>query len=140
MVGSGVLIAVLVLLTIGGWLLGHGWLFTNLPIEHKVSVFLSTVQAGDYSRAYAIYNNDPNWQQHPDKYKDYPFERFTEDFTTESDWKGPVTSFHIRCSKRGNVSTAVHATINGSTEMTLDYRRSDGTLSAFPPFQLSCGF
>ena len=101
---------------------------------------LSTVQAGDYSKAYGMYYNDPNWQQHPDKYKDYPLQRFTEDFTTESEWKGQITSFHVRCSKRGNTGTAVSATINGSTNMTLDYLRADGTLSAFPPFQLTCGF
>lgn len=139
LVGSGIVAAVLVVLTVAGFLMGHGWLFMNLPVEHRMSVFLSALQAQDYPKAYGIYYNDANWQQHPDKYKDYPIQRFTEDFTTESDWKGPVTSFHIGCSKRGDTGTAVSATINGSTTMTLDYLRSNGTLSAFPPFQLSCG-
>ena len=66
-------------------------------------------------------------------------QRFTEDFTTESDWKGPVVSFHVGCSKRGDTGTAVEATINGSNSLTLEYERSNGTLS-FYPFQLSCGF
>ena len=138
LVGSGILVAVLVLLSVAGFLLGHGWLFINLPVEHKVSVFLSTLQAGDYSKAYGLFYNDPDWQQHADKYKDYPLQRFTEDFTTESDWKGPITSFHVGCSKRDGTGTAVAATVNG-THLTLKYQRSDGTLSFFP-FELSCGF
>jgi len=138
LIGSGILIAAIVVLAVAGFLMGHGWLFTNLPVEHKVGTFLSALQARDYSKAYGIFYNDPAWQQHPDKYKDYPLERFTEDFTTESDWKGPVKSFHIGCSKRGNTGTAVAVKINGTNDLTLNYLRSDGTL-AFFPFELSCG-
>ncbi len=67
LVGSGIFIALLAVLTVGGFMLGHGWLFMNLPTEHHVKVFLSTVESGDYSKAYGIWNNDPNWQQHPQK-------------------------------------------------------------------------
>ena len=137
LVGSGIAIVALALLTVAGFLLGHGWLFTNFSVEHRVSVFLSTLQAQDYAKAYGIFYNDPNWQQHPDKYKDYSLQRFTEDFTTESAWKGPVNSYHSGCSKRGDSSTAVSATVNGSTNLTLNYQRSDGTL-AFFPYQLTC--
>jgi hypothetical protein len=139
LVGSGILIAVIVVLSVAGFLLGHGWFFMNVPVEHRVNVFLTALEAQDYPKAYGIFYNDPAWQQHPDKYKDYPLQRFTEDFTTESEWKAPVTAFHVGCSKRGDTGTAVEATINGGTSLTLQYQRSDGTLS-FYPFQLSCGF
>jgi hypothetical protein len=139
LVGSGVAIVLIVLLTVAGFLLGHGWLFINLPVEHKVSTFLTALEGQDYPRAYGIFYNDADWQQHPDKYKDYPLQRFTEDFTTESEWKGPITSFKVGCSKRDATGTAVASTINGSTHLTLKYQRSDGTLSFFP-FELSCGF
>lgn len=138
-IGSGLLVVALVLLTVAGFLLGHGWLFINLPAEHKVNVFLTALEARDYPKAYGLFYNDPDWQQHADKYKDYPLERFTEDFTTESEWKGPITSFHVGCSKRDSTGTAVAATINGGTNLTLKYQRLDGTLSFFP-FELSCGF
>jgi hypothetical protein len=138
-IASGVTFSLLVVLTVAGFLMGHGWLFTNLPAEHRVSVFLSTLQAEDYAKAYGIFYNDPDWQQHPDKYKDYPLPRFTEDFTTESEWKGPITSYRVGCSKRGATGTAVSSTINGSTNLTLNYLRSEGTLTFFP-FELSCGF
>jgi hypothetical protein len=138
LVGSGILIALLAVLTVGGFMLGHGWLFMNLPTEHHVKVFLSTIQAGDYSKAYGIWNNDPEWQQHPQKYSDYPLQRFTEDFTTESAWKGRVNSFSVGCSKRDATGTSVAATVNGGTDLTLKYQRSDGTLSFFP-YDLKCG-
>jgi hypothetical protein len=132
LVWSGISIVVMVVLTVGGFLLGHGWLFMNLPVEHRVSVFLTALQARDYPKAYGIFYNDPNWQQHPDKYKDYPLQRFTEDFTTESDWEGPVNTFQVNYSRRNSNGTVVRATINGSTPLTLNYQRSDGTLSFFP--------
>jgi hypothetical protein len=139
LVGSGITVVVLVLLAVAGFLLGHGWFFMNVPVEHKVNTFLTALQAQDYPKAYGIFYNDPGWQQHPDKYKDYPLQRFTEDFTNESEWKAPVTSFRIGCSKRGETGTAVEAKINGTTNLTLNYLRSDGTL-AFFPLELSCGF
>ena len=138
-VGSGIFIAVMVVLTVVGFLLGHGWLFTNLPAEHRMNVFLTAVQVGDYPKAYGIYYNDPKWQQHPDKYKDYPLQRFTEDFTTESEWKGTVTSFHVDFSKRDATGIVVAATINGTVNLTLKVQSSDGTLSFFP-YVLTRGF
>ncbi|HEV2646500.1 MAG TPA: hypothetical protein VGU46_09070 [Acidobacteriaceae bacterium] len=138
LIGSGVGIALLAVLSLAGFLLGHGWLFTNLPVEHKVSVFFSALQSQDYPRAYGLFYNDANWQQHPEKYKDYTLKRFTEDFTTESDWKAPVNSFHIGCSKRDATGTAVAIKVNGTSNLTLKYQKTDGTLSFFP-FELSCG-
>lgn len=139
LVGSGVLITTLVLLTVAGYLLGHGWLFINLPVEHRVNTFLSALQAKDYPRAYGIFYNDPAWQQHPDKYKDYPLQRFTEDFTTESEWKAPINTYHVDFSKRDHTGVVVASTINGGTNLTLKYQSSDGTL-AFFPFVLTRGF
>lgn len=139
LVGSGVLITTLVLLTVAGYLLGHGWLFINLPVEHRVDTFLSALQAKDYPRAYGIFYNDKDWQQHPDKYKDYPLQRFTEDFTTESEWKAPINTYHVDFSKRDHTGVVVASTINGGTNLTLKYQSSDGTLSFFP-FVLTRGF
>jgi hypothetical protein len=139
LIGSAVLILVLGITAMGGFVLGHGWFFMNLPVEHRVNTFLSALQAKDYPRAYGIFYNDPNWQQHPQKYKDYPLQRFTEDFTTESDWKAPVSSYHVDFSRRDPSGTVVASTINGSTNLTLHYSRADGTISFFP-YVLTRGF
>jgi hypothetical protein len=138
LVGSAVAVVAIAIIAVAGFLLGHGWFFMNLPVEHKVNVFLSAVQAGDYSKAYGIFYNDPDWQQHPDRYKDYPLQRFTEDFSTASDWKGPITSFHVDFSKRDATGTVVASTVNG-TNLTLKYQKADGTLSFFP-YELTRGF
>ena len=139
LIGSGVLIVVIGLVGLAGFVLGHGWFFVNLPVEHRIGTFLGALQQKDYPRAYGIFYNDPDWQQHPQKYKDYPLERFTEDFTTESDWKGPVNSYHVDFSRRDKGGTVVASTINGSSNLTLHYSRADGTI-AFFPYVLTRGF
>jgi len=40
-----------------------------------VSTFFDALEAKDYNKAYAIWNNDADWQQHPQKY-DYTLKRF----------------------------------------------------------------
>ena len=51
LVGGGILIVVLVLITLTGYVMGHGWFFINLPAEYKVKNFLNTVEQGDYAKA-----------------------------------------------------------------------------------------
>ena len=137
MIGSVAVILLAGLFAFAGFVLGHGWFFMNLPAEHKVSTFLSTLQAGDYAKAYGIWTHDPDWQQHPDKYKDYPLNRFTEDFTTASDWKGPITNFHVNFSKRDPTGVVVASTVNGSN-LTLKVQKADGTIDFFP-YELTRG-
>jgi hypothetical protein len=131
-IGCIVAVLIIAILAFTGFALGHGWFFMNLPAEHKVGNLLAAVEAKDYAKAYGIFYNDPNWQQHPDKYKDYPLQRFTEDFTTQSDWKGPVNSYHVDFSKRDDTGVVVASTINGSKNLTMKVQRSDGTISFFP--------
>jgi hypothetical protein len=78
LVGSGILLALIALTGVGGFLLGHGWFFSNIPAEHRVNLFFDALEAKDYAKAYGIWYNDPDWQQHPQKY-DYTLKRFTED-------------------------------------------------------------
>jgi hypothetical protein len=130
-IGTSAGALVLTVIALAGYILGHGWFFSNLPVEHKVSVFMRTVQDGDYPKAYGIWQNDPEWQQHPQKY-DYKLPRFTEDWTTESDWGGPVKSYHIDVSKRDNTGVVVAVTINGKKRFFIKYEKADGTLSYFP--------
>lgn len=125
-------VALAALLSVAGFISGHGWFFMNLPAEHRVQVFLETVQRGDFAQAYGIWQNDPAWQQHPEKYKDYPLTRFTEDWTTASDWHGPVRTFHVDVSKHDETGTVVASTINGSKRLFLKRQKKDGTLSYFP--------
>jgi hypothetical protein len=141
LIGIGVFIVLAIALGMGGYVLGHGWFFSNIPAEHKVSGFLSALEAKDYSKAYGIYNNDANWQQHPDKYSGYPLQRFTEDWTTESPVKGPITSHHVDLSKTDGTGPfgsgiIVAATLNGGTRAFIYVNRSDGTMTWPAPHEI----
>ncbi|MGA3346621.1 MAG: hypothetical protein ABSC76_17330 [Terracidiphilus sp.] len=44
------------------------WWFWNWPEEHHVNSFLKTVESGDLTKAYGLWNEDPAWQQHQERY------------------------------------------------------------------------
>jgi hypothetical protein len=138
LIGSGVVFGLAVVICLAGFLAGHGWFFSNIPVEHKVNKFFSALEAKDYGAAFGIYTNDPEWQQHPDKHKDYPLKRFTEDWTTESPVKGPIVNHHIDISKTDGTgpfgSGVIIATrVNGDHKLFMWYQRSDGTLTEPAP-------
>ena len=130
---AAALLVLLIVLTLLGYILGHGWLFSNFSAEHRVSEFYTALEARDYAKAYGLYQHDADWQAHPDKYRSYPLSRFTEDWTTYSPVKGPVTSHHMEVSKTDGSGfwgsgIIVGATLNGSTRTFIYVDRSDGTM------------
>jgi hypothetical protein len=138
LIGAGVLIALLVLTGVGGFLLGHGWFFSNLPMEHKVDSFFTALEAKDYDKAFAIYTNDPDWKQHPAKHADYPIARFTEDWTSASPVGGPIVNHHVDISKTDGTGAfgsgvIVAVRVNGDHKLFMWYQRSDGTLTEPAP-------
>ena len=141
LIGAGVLVLLVIVIGLGGFMAGHGWFFSNLPIEHKVDSFFNALEAKDYDKAFAIYTNDPNWQQHPDKHADYPIKRFTEDWTTESPAGGPILSHHVDISKTDGSGAfgsgvIVAVRVNGNKKIFMWYQRSDGTLTVPAPHEL----
>jgi hypothetical protein len=140
LIGAGILVALLVLTCLGGFLLGHGWFFSNLGAEHRVNQFFTALEGKDYPKAYGIYFNDPDWQQHPQKY-DYTLQRFTEDWTTESPVKGAITSHQVDISKTDGTGTfgtgiIVASHVNGDHKIFMYYIRKDGTLAWPAPHEL----
>lgn len=134
-IAVGVLLLLAIVLGLGGYIAGHGWFFTNMLAERKVNNFLTALEQKDYAKAYGIYSNDPDWQQHPQKYADYPLQRFTDDWTTYSMVKGPITSHKIYISKTvgtGKFGTGiiVAAQLNDSYKCKfIRVDRKDGTFS-----------
>jgi hypothetical protein len=140
LVGSGILLALIALTGVGGFLLGHGWFFSNIPAEHRVNLFFDALESKDYAKAYGIWYNDPDWQQHPQKY-DYTVKRFTEDWTTESPVNAPVTSHKVDISKTDGSGTfgtgiIVATRLNGDHKVFMYYIKKDGTLSWPAPHEL----
>src|SRR5436305_1284731 len=76
-------IAGLVVLVILGFLVYHFWDWRE---EHAVNRLLTAIEHKDYEKAYAIWNADPDWKQHPQKYAGYNFGTF------ELDW-GPTGEY-----------------------------------------------
>src|ERR1700743_3624001 len=95
LIAAGVLVVLTVVLGMGGFMLGHGWFFSNLPAEHRVNNFFNALEAKDYGKAFAIYTNDADWAQHPDKHKDYPLQRFTEDWPSARPGGAPIALHHV---------------------------------------------
>jgi hypothetical protein len=128
------------------------WLFTGRPIdfpwnwwtywagERDANQFLQAVEANDLPRAYAIWENDFDWRQHPDRYQKYPFERFSEDWGQDSSNNdyGTIKSHIIVARKMTGSQLIVASMINGrkSKPLFLAYDRKDHTLG-FSPFELS---
>ncbi|WP_263367908.1 hypothetical protein [Edaphobacter bradus] len=140
LIGSGVALLLAVVIGLGGYLLGHGWFFTNLRAEHRVSNFFTSLESQDYNKAYAIWMNDPEWQQHPQKY-DYSLKRFTEDWTSESPVNGPIQSHHVDISKTDGTGAfgtgiIVAVRVNGDHKLFMWYEKKDGTLTYPAPHEL----
>ena len=138
LIGLAALFVLLLVLTVLGYLLGHGWLFSNLPTEHRVNDFYKALEGKDYARAYGIYQNDADWQQHPQKFSSYPLDRFTEDWTNPqySPAGGPIVSHHVDVSRTDGTGTfgtgiIVGATLNGNPEKRsfIYVTRSDGSFT-----------
>ena len=141
LIGVAVTIVVLGIITFAGYVMGHGWLFSNLGYEYRVNTFFTAVEDKDYSKAYGIYYNDPNWQQNPTKYSDYPLARFTEDWTTQSPVQAPITTHHVDISKTDGTGTfgtgiIVAVRVNGSHKVFMYINRKDKTMTWPAPHEL----
>lgn len=128
----------LLVLTVLGYLLGHGWLFSNLPTEHRVNQFYKALENKNYKKAYGIYQNDADWEQHAGKFSGYPLDRFIEDWTNPqySPAGGPIVSHHVDVSKTDGTGAfgsgiIVAATLNGNPEKKsyIYVTRADGTFT-----------
>lgn len=135
LVAAAVMVALLVVATFAGFISGHGWLFSNAYTEHRVNKFLTAIENNDFATAYGIYQNDSDWQKHPDKYSGYSLQRFTEDWTKYSP-VGPIHSHHVDKSVSDGSGTfgttlLVASTINGdkSKRLFIAVQRSDGTFT-----------
>ncbi len=129
-------------LFLAAWLaVGHPveapWNWYNYWIAQRVTNrFLATVERNDLTAAYAIWNHDPNWQQHPANYSTYPFARFQQDWgrnSTQNDY-GAFNSHQIIAARTWGTAVVVAALINGrkSKPLFLAWDRKAHTLGYSP--------
>src|SRR5215472_14667669 len=121
-----------------GFVSGHGWFFSTIPSEHRVNKFLAAVEAQDFTRAYSLWNNDSNWQKHPDQYKVYDFNQFQKDWGSASDY-GVIRSHKIVITKAVGNGVVMGVDINGG-KTPLSLRVDDKTKQiGFSPIELYVG-
>ena len=87
-----------------------------------INNFFNALQQKDFDTAYGIYQGDPDWNQHPQKYVNYTVNQFTLDWGPSGEY-GPITSHRVDCAlappKKDFVSPSgvvVVVTINNRAE------------------------
>lgn len=126
---AAAVVTVLILATIA-------WLYRNWPEERVISHFFAALEKQDYESAYAIYFNDPNWRQHPQKYSQYAFADFYRDWGPGGEW-GLIKSFRIYGSADtkgfGSGGVIVEVIVNERAEHARMFvQRSDKTVTVYP--------
>ncbi len=128
-IGSLLAVVLLIVLTLAGYISGHGWLFTDLPAEHDVNNFFAALEAKDYDKAYGIWTNG-----HPDK--DYPESQFIDDWTTHSPVNGLITSHKVDISRATGSGIIVAVRLNGEHRESMWYEKKTRTLTWPAPYNL----
>jgi hypothetical protein len=125
------------------------WLVAGRPVDWpwnwnhylfgraKVNSFLAAVEANDLAKAYGIWVNDKDWQQHPAQHGVYPFARFQDDWSSTSpdNEYGAIKSHQIVLAGHYGNGVLVAILINGRKSDALDlaYDPKTGQLSFSPP-------
>ncbi|MDP9269321.1 MAG: hypothetical protein M3P27_13500 [Acidobacteriota bacterium] len=112
----------------------------NWTYERTVDNFFTRIEQKDFEAAYAIYQADPDWKSHPEKYKNYSFGQFYLDWGPSGDW-GPIKSHHQMCAARIGTGVIVATTINGRPEPAYMWvETKDHTMTVAPShLRLECG-
>jgi hypothetical protein len=135
---AGVSAVVLGAILVGMFLLDKPWQLWNWRSDHSVNTFLETIEAGDLQKAYGLWNNDPNWQQHPDEYKAYDYTQFQKDWGPASDY-GKIRSHEIIMATTVGNGVVMGVDINGGkTPIFLRVDHKSRTIG-FSPVELYTG-
>jgi hypothetical protein len=104
------IIVVIIVVPLAVWF----FFFRYWPEEHAINKFFQALEQKDLERAYGIYQGDPDWKQHPQKYSNYTLGQFTVDWGPAGEY-GPITSHHVDCAlkpKANSSGVVVVVTIN----------------------------
>jgi hypothetical protein len=64
--------------------------------KNVINNFFQAIEQKDFDKAYGIYEGDPNWKQHPEKYPNYSVSQFKLDWGPQSEY-GVIASHRIDC-------------------------------------------
>ncbi len=137
------LIVIAVLLAVA--VLTVWWFFRYWPEEHIVNKFFEALERKDFNAAYGIYNADPDWKQHAEKYNQYPLPSFMLDWGPSSEY-GVITSHKIDCVKepekrdfQSASGVIIAVIINGRSQAaSLWVEKKAKTITNYPFGELQC--
>ncbi|HWF67924.1 MAG TPA: hypothetical protein VN670_11495 [Acidobacteriaceae bacterium] len=108
------------------------WYLWNWPEEHRVNTFFHAIEAKDYPQAFGIWNNDPQWQQHTDQYKNYSYQAFLSDWGPNGE-NGIISKAKIVVTKQYGTGVVIGVRINGNPKtLFLWVERKSKTLGFSP--------
>jgi hypothetical protein len=130
-----IIIVAIIAAIILAWVVYH---LRDYPERHVANNFFSALAQQNIEGAYAIWYQDPNWKQHPEKYSNYPYHDFIQDWGPPSEW-GTIHTYSINCSYATNSGVIVQSTVNHRAEHTYVWvDKHDKTLH-FSPNEIDCG-
>lgn len=117
--------------------------FTHLRGRATINTFLTDVERNELEAAYGVWNHDPDWQKHPNKYSGaYDFTRFQQDWSPNSSQNeyGAIKSHEIVAARMSGNVLLVGILINGlkSKALFLNYDPNTRQLG-FSPVELYLG-
>lgn len=127
---------------------GLAYLFRFWSYEHQVDKFFKALEKQDFKQAYGIWQNDPDWSQHPDRYKGYSFAEFYRDWGPSGEWGiiknhqveascSPVQMSPGRCALTpwgGSGSVVVQVIVNGRLERAKIWMEKKDHTMGWPPY------
>jgi hypothetical protein len=136
------------ILVIGFWILA-GWpvdwpwnWWTHMRGRADVNTFFKDVEKNDMAAAYGVWVHDGDWQQHKEKFGNYPFDRFQEDWSPNSSQNeyGAIKSHDIVAARMAGNVLLMGIRLNGSKSkaLFLNYDPKSHVLG-FSPVELYLG-
>jgi len=141
-------VGLFVVLFVGFWLLAGrpvdfpwNW-FTHFRGRSTINTFLKDVESNDLAAAYGVWYHDPGWQKHPNNFGSYDFNRFQQDWSSNSPENeyGSIQSHQIVAARISGNVLLVGVRINGlkSKALFLNYDPQTKQLG-FSPVELYLG-
>ena len=131
-----IIIAAIVLVAVIAGALGYH--FRNIVYERKVSQFFTSLQEKNFETAYSIWMADPDWKQHSERYKRYPFSEFYRDWGPGGEW-GLINTFDVEGSTNsGGSGIVVRVRVNARAQRAdvwVEKRDKTLTFSPYPTIQ-----
>jgi hypothetical protein len=126
-----ILAVILVIIAIAALL----YALRNYPEERVVTKFFTALESQNYEQAYALWMADPDWKQHPQQYRLYPFAEFRQDWGPSGEY-GPIHSFKIdgTANPKGGSGVVVVVTVNQRAEKARIWVEKSNNSLTFSPY------